>query len=281
MENLTDISVIKKICQKYGFKFKKGLGQNFLCDYQVVCDIINGTGITKETNVIEIGPGFGSLTESLLKSAKSVTSVEIDETLIPVLNDIFKDYDNFTLINKDVLKFNLNEIIKDDNTVLVANLPYYITTPIITYLLEEKFNLKSITVMVQKEVADRLVAKPGTKNYGAITCLIDYYTNAEIITEVPADSFVPPPNVDSAVVKMEVLKEPRVKPKNERMFFNLIKASFNQRRKTFINGISNSGITKLSKADFQELILSLGYDVNLRGETLSISDFCKIADSME
>ena len=135
--------------------------------------------------------------------------------------------------------------------------------------------------MVQKEVAERLVAKPGSKAYGAITCLIDYYTNAEIITEVGADSFVPPPNVDSAVVKMEILKEPRVKPKNERMFFNLIKASFNQRRKTFINGISNSGITKLSKAEFQNLILSLGYDVNLRGETLSVEDFCKIADSME
>ena len=281
MENLTDISVINQICKKYGFKFKKGLGQNFLCDETVVEDIINGTGITKETNVIEIGPGFGSLTASLIKAAKSVTSIEIDETLIPVLTDLFKECDNFTLINKDVLKFDLNEIIKDDKTVLVANLPYYITTPIITYLLEERFNLKSITVMVQKEVAERLVAKPGSKAYGAITCLIDYYTNAEIITEVGADSFVPPPNVDSAVVKMEILKEPRVKPKNERMFFNLIKASFNQRRKTFINGISNSGVTKLSKAEFQNLILSLGYDVNLRGETLSVEDFCKIADSME
>lgn len=281
MENLTDISVINQICKKYGFKFKKGLGQNFLCDETVVEDIINGTGITKETNVIEIGPGFGSLTASLIKAAKSVTSIEIDETLIPVLSDLFKECDNFTLINKDVLKFDLNEIIKDDKTVLVANLPYYITTPIITYLLEERFNLKSITVMVQKEVAERLVAKPGSKAYGAITCLIDYYTNAEIITEVGADSFVPPPNVDSAVVKMEILKEPRVKPKNERMFFNLIKASFNQRRKTFINGISNSGVTKLSKAEIQNLILSLGYDVNLRGETLSVEDFCKIADSME
>lgn len=281
MKNLTDISVIKQICAKYGFRFKKGLGQNFLCDYQVVEDIINKTGITKETNVIEIGPGFGSLTQSLLKHAKTVTSVEIDDTLIPVLNDLFRDCDNFKLINEDVLKFDLNSIIEDDNTLLVANLPYYITTPIITYLLEGRFNLKSITVMVQKEVADRMVAKPGSKAYGAITCLIDYYADAKIITDVSADSFIPPPNVDSAVVKMNILKEPRVNPKNEKMFFNLIKASFNQRRKTFLNGISNSGITKLSKTGLQDLITGLGYDVNLRGETLSVEDFARISDKLE
>ena len=281
MRDLTDISVIKQICAKYGFKFKKGLGQNFLCDYRVVEDIINKTGITKDTNVIEIGPGFGSLTGSLVECAKSVTSIEIDSTLIPVLTDLFKDYDNFNLINEDVLKFDLNSIITDDNTILVANLPYYITTPIITYLLEKRFNLKSITVMVQKEVADRMAAKPGSKAYGAITCLIDYYADAEIITEVGADSFVPPPNVDSSVVKLTLLKEPRVNPKNEKLFFNLIKASFNQRRKTFINGIHNSGITRMSKDEFTKLITDLGYDVNLRGETLSVEDFAKISDSME
>lgn len=280
MENLTDISVITKLCARYGFRFKKGLGQNFLCDYRVVEDIINGTGITKDTNVIEIGPGFGSLTQSLIKYAKSVTSIEIDNAVIPVLNDLFKDCDNFTLINEDVLKFDLNSIITDDNTVLVANLPYYITTPIITYLLEGKFNLKSITVMVQKEVAERMTAKPGSKSYGAITCLIDYYTNAKIIADVSRDSFIPPPNVDSAVVKMEVLSEPKVKPLSEKMFFNLIKASFNQRRKTFINGISNSGITKLTKDELKNLILDLGFDENLRGETLSISDFAKISDNL-
>lgn len=278
MENLTDISVIKKICQKYGFKFKKGLGQNFLCDEDTVNEIIYGSGIDKNTDVIEIGPGFGSLTQSLIRYAKSVTSIEIDNSLIPVLNDLFGDCDNFTLINEDVLKFDLNSIIKNDNTVLVANLPYYITTPILTYLLEGRFNLKSITVMVQKEVADRMTAKAGSKDFGAITCLIDYYSDSEIITNVPKDSFVPPPNVDSAVVKLNILKEPRVKPKSEKMFFKLIKASFAQRRKTFLNGVSNSGL--VSKPELEKILEKLGYDLNLRGETLTVSDFARISDEL-
>lgn len=281
MKDLTNISVIKEICAKYGFKFKKGLGQNFLCDYRVVDDIITKTGINKNTDVIEIGPGFGSLTQSLINCAKKVTSIEIDDTLIPVLTDLFSEYDNFNLINQDVLKFNLDSIIEHEETVLVANLPYYITTPIITYLLEGRFKLKSITVMVQKEVAERMVAKPGSKAYGAITCLIDYYSDAQIITDAGAECFVPPPNVDSAVVKMDILKEPRVNPKNEKLFFNLIKASFNQRRKTFLNGISNSGIAKLSKTELSDIITRLGYDVNLRGETLSVADFAKISDELE
>lgn len=279
MENLTDISVIKKICDKYGFKFKKGFGQNFLCDEEIVESIIVNSGINKDTSVIEIGPGFGSLTQSLLKYAKKVTSIEIDSTLIPVLSDLFSSYDNFNLINCDVLKFDLNSVI-DDNTVLVANLPYYITTPILTYLLEGRFNLKSITVMVQKEVADRLVALPGTKDYGAITCLVDYYSNSDIVVDVPKDSFIPAPNVDSAVVKLDILKEPRVTPKSEKNMFKLIKASFNQRRKTFLNGITNSKITNLSKQELEDVILSLGYDMNLRGETLSVEDFAKISDKI-
>ena len=279
MENLTDISVIKKICAKYGFKFKKGFGQNFLCDEEIVNNIILNSGINKDTSVIEIGPGFGSLTQSLLKYAKKVTSIEIDSSLIPVLEDLFSSYDNFNLINCDVLKFDLNSII-DDNTVLVANLPYYITTPILTYLLEGRYNLKSITVMVQKEVAKRLVALPGTKDYGAITCLVNYYSDAKIVVDVPKDSFIPAPNVDSAVVKLDILKEPRVNPKSEKNMFKLIKASFNQRRKTFLNGIANSKITSLSKSELENVILSLGYDINLRGETLSVEDFAKISDEI-
>lgn len=279
MENLTDISVIKKICAKYGFKFKKGFGQNFLCDEEIVNNIILNSGINKDTSVIEIGPGFGSLTQSLLKYAKKVTSIEIDSSLIPVLEDLFSSYDNFNLINCDVLKFDLNSII-DDNTVLVANLPYYITTPILTYLLEGMYNLKSITVMVQKEVAKRLVALPGTKDYGAITCLVNYYSDAKIVVDVPKDSFIPAPNVDSAVVKLDILKEPRVNPKSEKNMFKLIKASFNQRRKTFLNGIANSKITSLSKNELENVILSLGYDINLRGETLSVEDFAKISDEI-
>ena len=279
MENLTDISVIKKICAKYGFKFKKGFGQNFLCDEEIVNNIILNSGINKDTSVIEIGPGFGSLTQSLLKYAKKVTSIEIDSSLIPVLEDLFSSYDNFNLINCDVLKFDLNSII-DDNTVIVANLPYYITTPILTYLLEGRYNLKSITVMVQKEVAKRLVALPGTKDYGAITCLVNYYSDAKIVVDVPKDSFIPAPNVDSAVVKLDILKEPRVNPKSEKNMFKLIKASFNQRRKTFLNGIANSKITSLSKNELENVILSLGYDINLRGETLSVEDFAKISDEI-
>ncbi|MBE7029148.1 MAG: 16S rRNA (adenine(1518)-N(6)/adenine(1519)-N(6))-dimethyltransferase RsmA [Clostridia bacterium] len=280
MENLTDISVIKKICAKYGFKFKKGFGQNFLCDESIVESIIYNSKITKDTDVIEIGPGFGSLTQSLLKYAKSVTSVEIDNSLIPVLNELFLEFDNFNLINEDVLKFDLNSIIKSDNTILVANLPYYITTPILTYLLEGRFNLKSITVMVQKEVADRLVAKPGSKDYGAITCLIDYYSKSSIVTNVPKDCFIPAPNVDSAVVKLDILDTPSVTPLSEKNMFKLIKASFNQRRKTFLNGISNSGITQKSKAEIEQIITDLGYDCNLRGETLSVEEFAKISDRL-
>ncbi len=280
MENLTDISVIKKICSQYGFKFKKGFGQNFLCDEDIVNEIIYGSGIDETTDVIEIGPGFGSLTQSLLKYANSVTSIEIDSTLIPVLTDLFKDYDNFNLINEDVLKLDLNKIIKSDNTVLVANLPYYITTPILTYLLEGRFNLKSITVMVQKEVADRMVAQPGTKDYGAITCLIDYYSDSEIISDVPKECFIPAPNVNSAVVKLNILDKPRAMPLSEKNMFKLIKASFNQRRKTFLNGVSNSSITEKSKAELEEILTASGYDCNLRGETLSIEEFAALSDKI-
>lgn len=280
MKNLTDISVIKKICADYGFKFKKGFGQNFLCDEDIVNEIIYGSGINENTDVIEIGPGFGSLTQSLLKYAKSVTSIEIDSSLVPVLNDLFKDEEKFTLINEDVLKLDLNDIIKSDNTVLVANLPYYITTPILTYLLEGKFNLKSITVMVQKEVADRMVAYPGSKDYGAITCLIDYYSDSEIIVDVPKECFIPAPNVNSAVIKLNLLDEPRAKPLSEKNMFKLVKASFNQRRKTFLNGVFNSSVTSKTKAELEEIIVDLGYDANLRGETLSIEEFAALSDKI-
>ncbi len=280
MENLTDISVIKKICARYGFKFKKGFGQNFLCDEDIVNEIIYGSGIDKDTDVIEIGPGFGSLTQSLLKYAKSVTSIEIDSSLIPVLTDLFGQEEHFNLINEDVLKLDLNDIIKSDNTVLVANLPYYITTPILTYLLEGRFNLKSVTVMVQKEVADRMVALPGSKDYGAITCLIDYYSDSEIIVDVPKECFIPAPNVNSAVVKLNILDEPKAKPTNEKNMFKLIKASFNQRRKTFLNGVSNSSVTDKSKAELEEILIQSGYDGNLRGETLSVEEFAVLSDKI-
>lgn len=278
--DLTNINVVKKICSDYGFKFKKGLGQNFLCDEDAVLSIIEGANIDKNTSVIEIGPGFGSLTCHLLKYAKKVTSIEIDDTLIPILKDIFSECNNFNIINEDVLKLDLNDIIDDDNTVVVANLPYYITTPVITYLLEGNFNLKSITVMVQKEVAERLTATPDNKNYGAITCLIDYHTDSKIIVNVPSSSFIPAPKVDSAVVKMDILKEKRVLPKDEKLFFKLIKASFSQRRKTFLNGIYNSNILNIKKEELENIFTDLGYDKLTRGETLSVYDFAKISDAL-
>ncbi|MBQ4111043.1 MAG: 16S rRNA (adenine(1518)-N(6)/adenine(1519)-N(6))-dimethyltransferase RsmA [Clostridia bacterium] len=278
MRELTDISVIKEICNKYGFKFKKGLGQNFLTERNVIIDTVEGAGIDEETSVIEIGPGFGSLTQVLLQYAKDVTSVEIDNSLIEVLNDLFGDNEKFTLINNDVLKIDLNDIIKNDKTVVVANLPYYITTPIITELLEKKYPLKSITVMVQKEVAARMCAEPGTKDYGALTCLINYYADAHIIRHVKAGCFMPAPKVDSSVVCLKLLDKPRVAPKDEKTYFSVVKAVFLQRRKTLLNTLTN--ILNMEKSDMEKIIVSAGYDPMVRGEKLSVHDFVKIADKL-
>ncbi len=279
-QRMTNPKVVKELCERYGFHFKKGLGQNFLIDHSVVEDTIAGSGITKNTSVIEIGPGFGSLTQSLLEAAKEVTAIEVDANLIPVLSDLFGENPDFHLINADVLKTDLNEIITNEDTVVVANLPYYITTPIVSALLEKRYPLRSITVMVQKEVAKRMVATCKDKDYGALSCMVDYYTDASIIRDVKPHCFTPQPSVDSSVVLMEVLKTPKVQPKNEEIYFKTVKAVFLQRRKTLLNGLSNSGFFQKSKEEIATVLETLGYSPTVRGETLSIADFCRIADEL-
>lgn len=273
----------KFIMNKYNVTANKGYGQNFLTDEYIVTSIIDNSNITKDDLVIEVGPGLGTLTKYLIDSAGHTISVELDPKMITVLEDRFSLYDNFTLLHDDILKVDLNTLI--DNTLkeknlkrakVVANLPYYITTPIIMKLLEEHLNLDSITVMVQKEVAERLSAVPGKKDTGSITYTIWYYTEPEIILDVPKDSFIPAPKVDSAVLKLNVLKEPRVKLDNEELFFKVIKAGFMQKRKTLLNSLSNSNIG--SKEDLEKMLIDLNLDPRVRAENLSLEDFKNITD---
>ena len=273
----------KCIMNKYNVTANKNYGQNFLTDEYIVNSIIDNSSITKEDLVIEVGPGLGTLTKYLIESAGHTISVELDSKMITVLEDRFSLYDNFTLLHDDILKVDLNTLI--ENTLkeknlkrakVVANLPYYITTPIIMKLLEEKLNLDSITVMVQKEVAERLSCKPGKSNTGAITYTIWYYTEPEIILNVPKDSFIPAPKVDSAVLKLNILPKTRVELKNEELFFKIIKAGFMQKRKTLLNSLSNSNID--TKENLENMLLNLNLDLKVRAENLSLEDFKKITD---
>ena len=270
----------KYILNKYNAHANKGYGQNFLIDQNVVDGILEKAEVNKEDLIIEIGPGLGNLTSPLLENAGKVICIELDPKMISILKDRFSLYENFELINEDVLKVDLNKLIEENNQFksakVVANLPYYITTPIIMKLLEDKLNLESITVMVQKEVAERLADKPGGKEVGAITYTINYYTNPEIIIDVPRDSFIPAPNVDSAVIKLDVLKEPKVKVLDEELFFKVIKFSFLQKRKTLINSLSNSGL--LPKDFLEEMLNELEIDLRVRAEQLSLEQFKQIAD---
>lgn len=270
------------ILKKYNISANKSLGQNFLINDEVINEIIDSADIGKEDLVIEIGPGLGTLTNKLLEAAKKVIAIELDKRMITILNDRFSLYNNFKLINEDVLKVNLKELIniegKDIKSVkVVANLPYYITTPIVMKLLEDRLDIESITVMVQKEVAKRLVALPGDKLSGAITYAVNFYCKPEEIIEVPNSSFIPEPEVESEVIKLNLRKEPPVELKNEELFFKLIKASFMQRRKTLINGISNSGI--MSKEDIKGLLEKVGLNEKVRGEDLSMQDFANLANN--
>ena len=276
----------KFIMNKYNVTANKNYGQNFLTDEYIVNSIIDNSSITKEDLVIEVGPGLGTLTKYLIESAGHTISVELDPKMITVLKDRFSLYDNFTLLHDDILKVDLNTLI--ENTLkeknlkkakVVANLPYYITTPIIMKLLEEKLDLDSITVMVQKEVAERLSAVPGKNNTGAITYTIWYYTEPEIILEVPKESFVPSPKVDSAVLKLNVLKSPSVNIKNEDLFFKVIKAGFMQKRKTLINSLSNSNIA--SKELLEKMLIDLNIDIKIRAENLSLNDFKNITEYLD
>ncbi len=268
------------ILNKYNAHANKGYGQNFLIDQNVVDGIIENAGVCKDDLIIEIGPGLGNLTSPLLENAGKVICIELDPKMVSILKDRFSLYENFELINNDVLKVDLNKIIEENSKFksvkVVANLPYYITTPIIMKLLEDKLNLESITVMVQKEVAERLADKPGGKEVGTITYSINYYTNPEIIIDVPRNSFIPAPNVDSAVIKLDVLKQPKVKVLDEELFFKVIKFSFLQKRKTLINSLSNSGL--LPKDFLEEMLNELGIDLRVRAEQLSLEQFKQIAD---
>ena len=276
----------KFIMNKYNVTANKNYGQNFLTDEYIVNSIIDNSSITKEDLVIEVGPGLGTLTKYLIESAGHTISVELDPKMITVLKDRFSLYDNFTLLHDDILKVDLNTLI--ENTLkeknlkkakVVANLPYYITTPIIMKLLEEKLNLDSITVMVQKEVAERLSAVPGKNNTGAIKYTIWYYTEPEIILEVPKESFVPSPKVDSAVLKLNVLKSPSVDIENEELFFKVIKAGFMQKRKTLLNSLSNSNIA--SKDILEKMLINLNIDLKIRAENLSLNDFKNITEYLD
>lgn len=266
----------KEIVKKYGFKFTKSLGQNFLIDSTVLTDIVKGADISKEDFVIEIGPGVGTLTKQLLDSAKAVCAIELDSDLLPILEEELKEYDNFTLVHKDALKVDFNEIINYENSVkLVANLPYYVTTPIISKLLISGYVFKSLTIMIQKEVAERIAAKPNCKEYGALSLLVQYYCDTEIIRKVSPASFIPQPKVESIVIKLDRLIEPRVKVRDEKLFFTIVRDSFNMRRKTLWNALKQ---LKLSKENLEYAFSESGIDPKRRGETLSIEEFGKLAD---
>ena len=271
------------IMKNYNIRANKSLGQNFLINNEVVENIVNSSDISKEDMVIEIGPGLGTLTKYLLEKAGKVLCVELDTKMIKILQDRFSLYDNFELINEDILKVNLNEIIienkkdgKIKNVKIVANLPYYITTPIIMKLLEEKLDIKSITVMIQKEVADRLIETPGGKNTGAITHTVYYYCESEKIMEVPNSSFIPEPEVTSEVIKLNLRDKPAVDIENTKVMFMIIKSAFMQRRKTLLNALTNTKVF-INKEEGIQILKELNLDENVRAEKLSIQDFANIA----
>jgi 16S rRNA (adenine1518-N6/adenine1519-N6)-dimethyltransferase len=269
----------KDIVKKYGFKFTKSLGQNFLIDDSVLSDIVEGADINNEDVVIEIGPGVGTLTKELLKKAKKVYSIELDSELIPILNEELKEFTNFELIHKDALKVDFAEIIGEEKNVkLVANLPYYVTTPIIVKLLTEGYKFNSLTVMIQKEVAERLAADPNNKDYGSISLLVQYYCDTKIVRYVKPTSFIPQPKVESIVIRLDRLEEPKVTVKDKELMFRVIRESFNMRRKTLSNSIKNIG---LSKENLNIAFENAGIDPKRRGETLSLMEFAKLADCIK
>ena len=281
-ERISTPSKTKEIIEKNGFNFKKNFGQNFLIDQNILDNIIDAAEITKDDFVLEIGPGIGSLTQYLAENAGKVVAVEIDKTLIPILSETLAGYDNLEIINEDVLKLDINKLIDEKNAgkpiKVVANLPYYITTPIIMELLERRMNVKSITVMVQKEVADRMQAKPKTKDYGALTAAVQYYSDANINFIVPPGCFMPRPNVDSAVITLDIRQENIYDVKDENLMFRIIKAAFGQRRKTLLNGLNNTANLNLSKEELTSSLIELGVDERIRGEALSVEEFARLSN---
>jgi len=282
MANLTNPQDTIAVIQKYNFMFQKKFGQNFLIDTHVVDKIIRSAGLTKDDMVLEIGPGIGSLTQHLAENAGKVVAVEIDKNLIPILAETLKDYDNITVINEDILKVDINKIAEEYNggrpIKVVANLPYYITTPIIMGLFESHVPIESITVMVQKEVADRMQVGPGTKDYGALSLAVQYYAKPDIVANVPPNCFIPRPNVGSAVIRLTRYQEPPVQVDDEALMFKLIRASFNQRRKTLVNGLSNSPEVNFGKEQISGVIESLGWSSTIRGESLTLEEFAALSN---
>lgn len=271
-----------EILKKYNFNFQKKFGQNFLIDTHVLDKIIEAAGITKDDFVLEIGPGIGTMTQYLCENAREVVAVEIDKNLIPILSDTLSAYDNVTVINEDILKLDLNQLAKERNggrpIKVVANLPYYITTPIIMGLFENHVPLESITVMVQKEVAERMQVGPGTKDYGALSLAVQYYAKPEIAANVPPNCFMPRPNVGSAVIKLACHEKPPVEVEDERLMFKVIRASFNQRRKTLQNGLNNSPEIPLSKEQIIEVIKEARLPAAVRGEALTLEQFAALSN---
>lgn len=266
----------KEIIKKYKFRFTKSLGQNFLIDDEVLNDIVTGADISKDDFIIEIGPGIGTLTKMLLASAKRVCAIELDKDLIPILKDELKEFDNLKLLNQDALKANFDEIIGSETSVkVVANLPYYLTTPMISKMLIEGYKFKSLTIMIQKEVAERMASKPDCKAYGALSLLVQYYCDVSIVRTVSPTSFVPQPKVDSIVIKLDRLKEPRVMLKDEKLFFLVIRSSFNMRRKTLWNGLK---VLKLPQEVYEKVFVEADIDPKRRGETLSIQEFANLSN---
>lgn len=273
-------STIKQIKEKYGFKLAKSLGQNFLTDQFVIEDIMDGADISEEDLVIEIGPGIGVITYEAAQLAKKVIAVEIDKNLIPILHDTLGEFDNVEIVNADILKTNVNNLIGDEKHVkIIGNLPYYITTPIIMKLLEDKVKAESITIMMQREVADRITSNPGSKAYGALSVAVQYYCETEKVCDVPRTCFVPNPNVDSEVLKLNILKEKPVEVLDEDLFFKTVRASFNMRRKTLSNSLM--GISGIDKETVKIALDEAGIDPVRRGETLSIEEFAKLANAIK
>ena len=281
-EKLSDPKKTIEVIQKYQFAFQKRFGQNFLIDAHVLEKIVSAAGITKDDCVPEIGPGIGTMTQYLAESAGQVIAVEIDTNLLPILADTLKDYSNVKVINQDILKVDINELVKEYNNgrpiKVVANLPYYITTPIIMGLFESNVPIDNITVMVQKEVADRMQVGPGSKDYGALSLAVQYYASPYIVANVPPNCFIPRPNVGSAVIRLTRYQEPPVQVKDPKLMFKLIRASFNQRRKTLQNGLNNSPEISFSKEEITKAIESLGVSPSVRGEALSLEQFAQLAN---
>ena len=271
-----------EVIQKYEFAFQKKFGQNFLIDTHVLDKIISAAEITKDDLVVEIGPGIGTMTQYLACAAREVVAIEIDKMLIPILQDTLSEYDNVTVINEDVLKVDLNKLAEEKNggrpVKVVANLPYYITTPIIMGLFENHVPLHSITIMVQKEVADRMRMGPGTKDYGALSLAVQYYAEPYLVANVPPNCFMPRPNVGSAVIRLTVHENSPVTVRDESLMFRLIRASFNQRRKTLANGLKNSPELHYSKEQIEEAIERLEVSPSIRGEALTLEQFARLAD---